>query len=192
MREEHKCDLIIALNHMRKPEDLDMAEKCGYPILDMEFGGHDHSYFTFLNSTTDVFICKSGSDFECFTNLSVYFGVDQNNAQLFIDNHKENVDFNIHYSPKLQRLFVAEKVIVDEKFEPDSEVLQHVEKYTAALNEQLDKDAGYTWCNFEARFSRVRTEETNLGNWCTDLMRSELNTDFAISNGGSFRANSVF
>ena len=38
----------------------------------------------------------------------------------------------------------------------------------------------------------MRTEETNLGNLCADLMRTELNCDFALSNGGCLRANCLF
>ena len=64
--------------------------------------------------------------------------------------------------------------------------------YTESLNEELDKLACYIGCDFEGRFTRVRTEETNMGNWCADLCRSELQTDFGLSNGGSLRANSVF
>jgi hypothetical protein len=38
----------------------------------------------------------------------------------------------------------------------------------------------------------VRTEETNLANFMADLMRTELNTDFALSNGGCLRANCIY
>ena len=45
--------------------------------------------------------------------------------------------------------------------------------------------------DIEARFEKVRTEESNLGNIVTDLMRSQYNTDIAFANCGSFRANVV-
>ena len=42
---------------MRITDDLKMAEQCNAPKeLDMIFGGHDHSYFRFLNPDSDVFI----------------------------------------------------------------------------------------------------------------------------------------
>ena len=57
MKEEFKCDLIIAINHMRIADDLIMAENCKSPDeLDMIFGGHDHSYIRFLNPESDVFV----------------------------------------------------------------------------------------------------------------------------------------
>ena len=73
---EKGCDIIISLNHMRKPEDLDMAQSNTSDIVDFIFGGHDHCYFTDLNNDTDVFVLKSGTDFECFSNLTVLFDVE--------------------------------------------------------------------------------------------------------------------
>ena len=78
LKEEYKCDLIISINHMRSPEDEDMAESNQSPeVLDMIFGGHDHNYYRKLNPQSDVFLQKSGTDFECFTNLTVLFGVEK-------------------------------------------------------------------------------------------------------------------
>jgi len=74
LKKEHRCDLVIALNHMRIPQDKDMAEQ--NTCVDMIFGGHDHCYYSALNPSTDVFVLKSGTDFECFTNLTVLFGVE--------------------------------------------------------------------------------------------------------------------
>lgn len=46
--------------------------------------------------------------------------------------------------------------------------------------------------DIEARFSRIRTEESNLGNLTADLMRSQYaGVDIALANGGCLRANSV-
>ena len=69
------CDLIIAINHMRVPNDKNMAANNNTDVVDIIFGGHDHTYFVELNQETGVHVTKSASDFECFTNLTVYFGV---------------------------------------------------------------------------------------------------------------------
>lgn len=75
---------------MRVPEDEDMASKNSSPaVLDMIFGGHDHSYYRKLNQETGVYIQKSGTDFECFTNLTVLFGVEETDYVEFIENFKE-------------------------------------------------------------------------------------------------------
>ena len=46
--------------------------------------------------------------------------------------------------------------------------------------------------DIEGRFTRIRTEETNLGNLMADLARSELGTDFGLYNGGYLRSNIIF
>ena len=51
---------------------------------------------------------------------------------------------------------------------------------------------GSTGEKLEARFSRLRTEETNLGNFIADVMRTEFQTDFAISHAGALRANCLY
>ena len=61
---------------MRLPNDMKMAQLNSLDTVDLIFGGHDHVYNTILNEETGVYITKSGSDFECFTNLTVLFGVE--------------------------------------------------------------------------------------------------------------------
>lgn len=56
LKEEHNCDLVVAINHMRVPEDEDMASKNNTDVVDMIFGGHDHCYYRKLNESTGVFI----------------------------------------------------------------------------------------------------------------------------------------
>lgn len=77
--------MVVAINHMRVPEDEDMAQNNACPqVLDMIFGGHDHSYYRKLNDDTGVFIQKSGTDFESFTNLTVLFDVEQNDFDEYV------------------------------------------------------------------------------------------------------------
>ena len=69
---------------MRKPEDDDMAAKNPCPsVLDMILGGHDHSYVRELNPETHVYTLKSGCDFESFSNLTVLFGVADDEAMKY-------------------------------------------------------------------------------------------------------------
>jgi len=42
LREEHNCDLVIALTHMRVPNDELLTRSV--PELDLVLGGHDHDY----------------------------------------------------------------------------------------------------------------------------------------------------
>lgn len=89
LREEHKCDLVIALNHMRVPDDIKMARECKRGILDMIFGGHDHIYYRELSDETDVFIQKSGTDFEDFSNVIALFDVNKQDYETYMEELKK-------------------------------------------------------------------------------------------------------
>ena len=67
----HSCDIIVALTHMRCPDDRMLAKSV--PEIDFILGGHDHSYITEVDPETGVFLIKSGTDFEEFNNLDVLF-----------------------------------------------------------------------------------------------------------------------
>jgi len=68
---------------MRVPDDRKMAAANDSSVVDLIFGGHDHTYFVELNQDTGVHITKSGTDFECFTNLTVLFGVEKCDHEKF-------------------------------------------------------------------------------------------------------------
>ena len=60
-----------------------MGQNNNSEVVDLIFGGHDHTYFVEFNKDNDVHITKSASDFECFTNLTVYFGVEKQDYEQF-------------------------------------------------------------------------------------------------------------
>jgi 5'-nucleotidase len=93
--------------------------------VDMVFGGHDHCYYSALNPSTDVFVLKSGTDFECFTNLTVLFGVEKYDQEKL---QSDNV--SVFFSEKLKRLYISEKVMITDEFLPDPEIEKHVLKYS--------------------------------------------------------------
>jgi len=66
------------------------------------------------------------------------FGVPKDEADAFQSSNK-NESIITNYSEKLQRLFICEKVTIDERFEADSEIEAHVLSYTKSLDEQLNK-----------------------------------------------------
>lgn len=199
LREEHKCDLVISLNHMRVPDDIKMARECKRGTLDMIFGGHDHVYYRELSDETDVFIQKSGTDFEDFSNVIALFDVNQNDYETFMEELKKQATsigydmslIEVFYSSYLERMFISERIPITGKFAPDFELMKHVDFYMKDIKKKLDGYAGSTGPQLEARFSRLRTEETNLGNMIADLIRTQFSTDFGLINAGSLRANQL-
>jgi 5'-nucleotidase len=69
--------------------------------------------------------------------------------------------------------------------------VEHINHYTDQLKAIQEQPLGYSSNDLEARFSRIRTEETNIGNMIADMIRTEYKCDFGLINGGSIRANSV-
>ena len=62
---------MIALTHMRLERDQDLTASNDTSVVDLVCGGHDHFYGMFYNEETGVFLSKSGTDFEHFTNITV-------------------------------------------------------------------------------------------------------------------------
>ena len=110
----------------------------------MAFGGHDHCYHRSLNKKTNVFVQKSGTDFENFTNLTILTGVSENDYFDFkskFDDQcpkieaktkkvKPSEDIELFYSKSLERLFISEKVNITRRFEEWPVVAAHTEIYS--------------------------------------------------------------
>ena len=79
LRNEHQCDLVIALAHMRWHHDVKLAEQV--PGVDMVLGGHDHFYRVQTvqkegNPEQTVTVIKSGQDFQDFSVVKIRFDSD--------------------------------------------------------------------------------------------------------------------
>ena len=66
-----------------------------------------------------------------------------------------------------------------------------VEHFQAKLKESLDEEIGYTHCDLDGRFEYLRTQECNLGNLVTDIMRRATRADVALLNSGTLRSDTV-
>ena len=121
--------MVVALNHMRVPEDRDMASKNNTQVVDMIFGGHDHCYLSELNQETGVLLVKSGTDFEVFTNLTVLFDIEPDQFNHFSDKVKDDKSLSVFYHEETKRMYVSEQVVITERFEQKKDVEDHVQKF---------------------------------------------------------------
>lgn len=64
---EEGCEIIIALTHMRMPNDKKLTQKVD--DLDLVLGGHDHC--TACVNINDTMLCKSGTDFREFSIIKI-------------------------------------------------------------------------------------------------------------------------
>jgi 2',3'-cyclic-nucleotide 2'-phosphodiesterase (5'-nucleotidase family) len=65
--------------------------------------------------------------------------------------------------------------------------MELVEEQTREINKRLNKPVGYTAAPLDARFTTVRTKESNIGNFVCDLMRYYYSADCCIMAAGTIR-----
>ena len=62
------CNLIIALTHMMKYNDIKLAKK--FPEIDLILGGHDH--LKVHEKINNSILVKSGTNFKNFSFLEIF------------------------------------------------------------------------------------------------------------------------
>jgi 5'-nucleotidase len=158
-----RCDIVIALTHMRVPNDERLAREV--PEIDLILGGHDHEYHTDI--INDTHLVKSGTDFRTFTELNIQIRHDS----------KPNITLTKH--------------TITKDIPEDKEMKLVVDEYVEMVQEGLDDVIGRTSCILDGTFKSNRTGETNLGNLITDIMRTSTRSDCAVINSGTFRSDEI-
>ncbi|EEQ34333.1 hypothetical protein McanMca71_007939 [Microsporum canis] len=164
---EQGAEIVIAITHQREPNDNKLAEKIPPGLIDIILGGHDHYYsHSLINSTH---ILRSGTDFKQLSYIEAW--------------RKEpgpGWDFNITRRD------------VTRELPEHPETVKLVDKLTSALKWKLQKPIGYTVTPLDGRFTTVRTQESNLGNFVCDLMRCYHDADCAIMASGTIRGDQIY
>ncbi|VDP79433.1 unnamed protein product [Echinostoma caproni] len=170
---EKACDLVIALTHMRWPNDRLVAQTV--PEIDLVLGGHDHNYEIEWFDNPDGSgphrraVIKSGTDFRDFSFIQLVYNYQQR---------------------KVEEVQI-ERVLVDGRWTPDPEVASYVETLTEKLDRKLDLVIGNVDVPLDARFGSIRMKETNVGNLICDIILTGVNADLAMLNSGTLRADRI-
>ncbi|GBP80721.1 hypothetical protein EVAR_57192_1, partial [Eumeta japonica] len=154
------CEYVIALTHMRTPNDIKLAEGCNE--IDLILGGHDHVYEVI--EVNNKYIVKSGTDFRQFSKITISF-----------ENDTTRVD--IH------------DVHVTSLYPEDPVLKEKVEKYSSLIEGKMDEVLGKFCVPLEGRFSSIRRAESNLGNWVCDVLLAATGADLVVINSGTFRSD---
>ncbi|RWS01134.1 trifunctional nucleotide phosphoesterase protein YfkN-like protein [Dinothrombium tinctorium] len=163
LKEKENVDFVIALTHMRFPNDCRLAENVDE--IDLILGGHDHVYE--VKKVNEKFIVKSGTDFRQLSKITInLFG--------------NKFDIN-----------VQEVNITFKEFEENESLKELLSKYSVLIEEKMDIVLGHLNCDLEGRFSKVRTQETNLGNFVADIILACTHSDLAILNSGTLRSDRI-
>lgn len=160
------ADVVIALTHMRMPNDVLLAQNA--KGLDLILGGHDHEvYYEFVNG---IHVAKSGTEFRYASIVTI---TKEDGAK----DGKCNIDYQI--------------VPVTRDIPEDPAILEIRERYGRDMEEKMKKPVGYVTHDMDARASYVRNYESDIGNLLTDIMRNEVEADFALLNSGTIRTDAI-
>jgi len=157
---------IIALTHMRVPNDEKLAREC--PAVDLICGGHDHHYDCKPVGDHETYVLKSGTDFRDLTLCKVNFGSGKRG-----------------YSVRTEHIEITMDVPEDEA------VKAVVTEYEGKMGAKMEQVLGQCDIDLDARFTSIRTSETNVGNLICDIMRDGCNADIALLNSGTLRADTI-
>ncbi|CAJ2502173.1 Uu.00g095670.m01.CDS01 [Anthostomella pinea] len=161
------ADIVIAVTHMREPNDNKLAEKTD-GIIDIILGGHDHYYnHSFIKGTH---VLRSGTDFK----------------QLSYVEARRRPDDSGRWDINITRRDVTSAIPQHES------TVRLVEKLTASLNATLQKPIGYTATPLDARFRTVRLKESNIANWVCDIMRHYYSGDCSLMASGTIRGDQIY
>lgn len=161
---EEGAEVIIALTHSRMPNDVLLAKNS--VGIDLILGGHDHEvYHEFVNG---IHVAKSGTEFRYGSVVTV---------TLEAGSSVPKIDYEL--------------VPVDSQVEEDPVVAEVVKHFAEDLEAKMRKPIGWVTHALDIRASFVRTNECEVGNLLTDIMRNEVEADFAILNSGTLRTDSI-
>lgn len=149
---------------MRTPNDIKLAENCDE--IDLILGGHDHVYE--IHQVNGKYILKSGTDFRQFSKITVNFEKGKNGAKPEVTIEEINVTSQYAEDPKLK-----EKL---EKYTSKCFVsviirLRQYIFFLGIVQSKMDDVLGCFSVPLDGRFTSIRTSESNLGNWVSNLCK---------------------
>lgn len=157
-------DAVVACNHMRMPNNIALAKEA-IGLLDIILGGHDHHYEYLV--VDGIPILNSGVDFKTYSIVDVK-GRDSSSGLLET---------------------TCQRVDVKPEDDPDEEVLNSIQQYKDEVYQSMDNVVGRTKVRLDARFSEIRTKETNISNFLAELLTRSTGADIALFNAGTIRAD---
>ena len=183
-------DLVVALTHMRGPNDEILAAEV--PEIQLVLGGHDHDYVVTQSIPHGTMILKSGTDFREFSVIQVELPPSSTTSNSNDSNNNRSSSTTSNSSTICPRPQVTwQRVEVTSDVPEDPEVAVVVEKYQILMGTRMDEPLGRSFIDIDTKFDHVRSRETNAGNLMGDIMRLGLDADAAFLNGGTIRSDQI-
>ena len=164
------ADVVIALTHMRLPNDERLA--AAVPELDCILGGHDHDYGCYPTAEAPRII-KSGSDFREMSRVTI------------------ELDLARSGEGRSVRVTRVEHIEVAKYGAADEATSALVSGFEAQVGRQMETKIGETLVPLDARFATIRSRESNVSNFVADVLREATGAQLALLNAGTLRADRV-
>jgi 5'-nucleotidase len=164
------ADVVIALTHMRLPNDERLA--AAVPELDCILGGHDHDYGCYPTAEAPRII-KSGSDFRELSRVTI------------------ELDLARSGEGRSVRVTRVEHIEVAKYGAADEATSALVSGFEAQVGRQMETKIGETMVPLDARFATIRSRESNVSNFVADVLREATGAQLALLNAGTLRADRV-
>lgn len=166
---EEGADIIIALTHQDREDDIELAQSV--PGIDLIIGGHDHLVWNETVTSHDgikTLIVHSGK-----------YGEEMDTVDITLEN-------GVVTGTTLQRYEITEALPDDGSI--TSFVTPYYERYTESLSEGI----GYSTVPLDVQQKTLRTGETNAGDFVMDTVRKNVpGVDIALINSGSIRGDCI-
>jgi 5'-nucleotidase/UDP-sugar diphosphatase len=159
---KRRADIIVVLSHCGYPADREMAAQI--PGLDVIVGGHTHTKLLHPEVVGRTIIVQAWEHAKAL-------GV---------------LDLRVR-DGKIVKLHGTLQEISPATGAPDRQVQKIVARYARQAGPIMHQVIGETRVALDAQ--KVRTEESNLGNFIADVMRQTSGADVAIINGGAIKAS---
>jgi 5'-nucleotidase len=156
--------VVVALTHQPMTDDRALAAGAD---VDLVLGGHEHE--PLVAEERRAIVTKPGSDARYLVRVDLWL---------------------TREGRLVERTWSFQEVSA--RVPPAPAMAALVEGYARQTRDMLATVVGRSAVPLEARASRLRTSETNLGNFVADVMRERLGADVALTNGGGIRSEQEF
>jgi 5'-nucleotidase len=186
LRDEEKCNLIVAVTHFREAHDRRLASLVPeFHLVSLSLisrlsltltassaqvlGGHDHHYVCDHVEPHGVLMVKTGQDFRWLTRVDVTM------------------------SPEGGRPTATwERLTMDSSVPEEPAMKALVDSYVGKMAEKMDEVIGRSLVDLDGRRVTIRAMESNLGSFFCDIVRKNTpNIDCVILNAGGFRSDTI-
>ena len=161
LKDEHECEIVIALTHNRYPVDRELSTRC--PSIDYILGGHDHK----AKNDPKHRITKSGQEFEYLTLMECTI------------------------APETKPKFKIDLIPITFELPESDFMKGLIERYEIKMAEKLGRAIGMTDVELDSTEETVRFKEGALTNFILDVIQDGMETEIAFLGAAAIAGKDI-